>query len=34
MSRKIAVMTAMTEEMEPLRAALQPEEIYHNKVVH
>lgn len=27
-------MTAMTEEMEPLRAALQPKEIYHNKVVH
>lgn len=34
MNKKIAVMTAMTEEMEPLRAALQPKEIYHNKVVH
>ena len=24
----------MPEEMEPLRALLQPKEIYHNKVVH
>lgn len=34
MSKKIAVMTAMTEEMEPLRAPLPAEEVYHNKVVH
>lgn len=34
MSKKIAVMTAMTEEMEPLRAQLKPEEVFHNKVVH
>ena len=34
MPKKIAIMTAMPEEMEPLRALLQPKEIYHNKVVH
>ncbi len=34
MSKKIAVMTAMTEEMEPLRANLQTEEVFQNKVVH
>ena len=31
MPKKIAIMTAMPEEMEPLRALLQPKEIYHNK---
>lgn len=33
MPRTIAVMTAMSEEMEPLREALHPQEVYRNKVV-
>ncbi len=33
MPKKIAIMTAMAEEMEPLRAALHPKEIYRNKMV-